>query len=100
MPGSRRYILAMTMVAGAVTAQVRLPALPVPALPLQVLPQTLDPIESRTLDRLSDLRHLEIHRLIRANRRIIDADPNGEPVVRNEVLASSPTDAAVDPARA
>jgi hypothetical protein len=48
---------------------------------------------------LSGLRHLEIGRLIRANPRVVDADPNGEPVVRNEILGLAPTDAALDRAR-
>jgi hypothetical protein len=93
------YILAMTMAATAATAQVRLPAIPLPALPVQTLPQTLDQVSSRTFDRLSELRHLEIGRLIRANPRTVDADPKGEPVVRNEILGLAPTDAALDHAR-
>jgi subtilisin family serine protease len=48
---------------------------------------------------LSELRHLEIGRLMRANPRVVDADPNGEPVVRNEILGWAPTEAAVDHAR-
>jgi hypothetical protein len=96
MPGSMHYILAMTMVATGATAQVRLPAIPLPARPLQTLPQTLDP---QSLDRLSELRHLAIGRLIRANARVVDADPNREPVVRSEVLGLAPTDAALDRAR-
>lgn len=99
MPGSMQYILAMTMVAAGATAQVRLPAIPLPALPQQTLPQTLDHVQSQSLDRLSALRHLEIGRLIRDNPRIVDADPNGEPVVRNEILGLAPTDAALDHAR-
>src|ERR1700688_687927 len=99
MPGSVRTLLAMTMAVTAATAQVRLPAVPLPALPLQTLPQTLGQTESQSLDRLSELRHLEIARLIRANPRVVDADPNGEPVVRNEVLGLAPTDAALDHAR-
>jgi hypothetical protein len=86
----------MTMAAAAATAQVRLPAVQVPALPLQSLPQTLGQSPFQSLEQLSDLRHLEISRLIRGNRRIIDSDPNGEPVIRNEVLALSPSDAALD----
>src|ERR1700736_2977448 len=82
MPGSVHTILAMTMVATGATAQVRLPAIPLPALPLQTLP------------------HLAISRLIRANPRVVDADPNGEPVVRNEILGLAPTEAALDHARA
>jgi Subtilase family len=99
MPGSLHYVLAMTMTATAAVAQVRLPAIPLPALPLQTLPQTLDQVPSQSLDRLSDLRHLEITRLIRANRQVVDTDPNGEPVIRNEILGLSPTDAALDHAR-
>ena len=99
MPGSVQYILAMTMVAAGATAQVRLPAIPLPALPPQTLPQTLDQVQSQSLDRLSSLRHLEIGRLIRGNPRIVDADPNGEPVVRSEILGLAPTDAALVHAR-
>src|SRR5882762_3646124 len=100
MPGSMHYILAMTMIATGATAQVRLPTISLPALPLQTLPQTLDQAGSQSLDRLSELRHLEIARLIRANPRVVDADPNGEPVVRHEILALAPTEAALDHARA
>jgi hypothetical protein len=99
MPGSIYSILAMILVATGATAQVRLPSIPLPALPLQTLPQTLDQAESQSRDRLSELRHLEIGRLIRANPRVVDADPNGEPVVRDEILGLAPTDAALDHAR-
>ena len=97
------YLLAMTMLAASATAQVRLPAVPLPAvplpaLPLQTLPQTLGQVP-QSLDRLSDLRHLEINRLIRVNRRVIDTDSNGEPVIRGEVLALSPSEAAMNGAR-
>ena len=99
MQGSTRYILAMTMAAAGATAQVRLPAVPLPGLPQQSLQQTLDQAQAQSLDRLSELRHLEIGRLIRANTRVVDADPNGEPVVRDEILALGPADAALDHAR-
>jgi hypothetical protein len=88
------------MIATGATAQVRLPTIPLPTLPLQTLPQTLDQAESQSLDRLSELRHLVISRLIRANPRVVDADPNGEPVVRNEILGLAPAEAALDHARA
>jgi hypothetical protein len=94
-----QYIVAMTMVAAGATAQVRLPTVPLPALTQQTLPQTLDQVQSQSLDRLSALRHLEIGRLIRGNSRVVEADPNGEPVVRNEILGLAPTDAALDHAR-
>ncbi len=99
MPRSMQYIIAMTMVATGATAQVRLPTVPLPALTQQTLPQTLDQLQSRSPDRLSTLRHLEIGRLIRGNPRVVDVDPNGEPVVRSEILALGPTDAAVDHSR-
>jgi hypothetical protein len=104
MPGSIYAILAMTLIATGAAAQVRLPSLPLPAQPLQTPPlqtlqQTLDQTEPQSLDRLTRLRHLEIGRLIRANPRFVDADPNGEPVVRNEILSLAPTDAALDHAR-
>lgn len=99
MPRRMQYFVAMTMVAAGATAQVRLPTVPLPALTQQTLPQTLDQVQSQSLDRLSALRHLEIGRLIRGNSRVVDADPNGEPVVRNEILGLAPTDAALDHAR-
>lgn len=100
MTGSMHCLLAMTMMATAATAQVRLPALPAPALPLQNVPQTLAQTPSQSLDRLTGLRHLEIRRLIRAHREVVDTDPNGEPVIRDEILALSPTGDALDRARA
>src|ERR1700688_5063350 len=96
MPGSVHCFLAMTMMATAATAQVRLPAVPLPALPLQAVPQAVDQIQSQSLDRLRDLRHLEITRLIRAHRQVVDTDPNGEPVIRDEILGLSPADAALE----
>src|SRR5258708_32397626 len=96
---SMQYIIAMTMIATGAMAQVRLPTVTLPALTQQTLPQTLDQVQSQSLDRLSSLRHLEIGRLIRGNARVVDADPNGEPVVRNEILGLAPTDAALDHAR-
>jgi subtilisin family serine protease len=87
MTGPKQCILAMTLLATSAAAQIRLPSVPLPNLPqpLQTLPQT----------GLDDLRHLEITRLIRVNRRVVDTDPNGEPVVREEILALSPTEAAL-----
>ena len=93
-------ILSMTLAAAAANAQIRLPVLPLPTLPVQTLPQTLGQIQGQTADQLSALRRLEVARLIRANRRVVDTDQNGDPIVRNEILGLSPADAAVDGARA
>ncbi|MEP6547191.1 MAG: S8 family serine peptidase [Gammaproteobacteria bacterium] len=99
MRASIHLLFTVTMVAATATAQVRLPAVQVPALPLQALPQALGQVQSQSLDRLSDLRHLEIGRLIRANRRLIESDPNGEPVIRSEILVLSPSNVALQGAR-
>jgi subtilisin family serine protease len=79
-------------------SQVRLPSLPAVGLPLQGVQQTL--AGTAALDPLNDLRQVQITRLIRANRRLIDTDPKGETVVRNEVLALLPSQSAVQNALA
>ncbi|MGH9560695.1 MAG: hypothetical protein ACRD3S_04505, partial [Terracidiphilus sp.] len=100
MRRAKRYILATTLAATAATAQIRLPAVQLPTLPVQTLPQTLNQLQSQSLGALSDVRHLANTRLIRANRQVVDTDQNGDPIVRSEILALSPADAAVDAARA
>ena len=96
-------ILAQPLVAAA---QVALPSLRLPSVPgvtglslsdertLSGLSGDLDP------RRLESLRLLYIRDLIRTHRREIEADPNGAPILRGEVLAFSPTDVALDKARA
>jgi Subtilase family len=96
----KRCILSMTLAVTGANAQIRLPAIPLPTLPVQTLPQTLSQVQAQTADQLSELRRLEVARLIRANRRVVDTDQDGDPIVRNEILGLSPADAAVDGARA
>jgi len=96
----RQFLVRMVMVtaialATAAQAQIRLPSLPLPSLPLQNLSQTLDHTDSGSLDRLSERRRLDIRQLVRANRRTVETDPNGEPIVRSEILALSVTDDAL-----
>jgi Subtilase family len=74
-------------------AQIHLPTLP--ALPLPSVPQTLNQAEPKTFDALSDSRQREIRRLIQSNRRLIEADPNGEPIVRSEILATGMSGGAI-----
>lgn len=93
-------ILVFAAVTLSARGQVRLPAVPLPTLPSQTSPlqsalQTLDPADARTLERLSGARRLAIGRLIRANGRVVEADPDGEPTVRGEILALSPAPAAI-----
>lgn len=83
-------LLGLMAVAG-VQAQIRLPALP--GLPLPAVTQTLAP--PTALSAASDLRLKQVRQLIRDNRKLIEADPNGEPIVRSEILASGVSDEAL-----
>jgi len=81
-------------------AQLRLPLAPLPTLPIQKLTQTVGQVGAGTLEQLSDVRQLLIANLIRANPRTIAADPHGNPIVRGELLAYSPSTGAIEAAQA
>ena len=92
-------------------AQVGLPQLRLPQLPgnLPELPATLplDTDKSAALlaregavARLAELRALRIRELLRRHRDVLEADPHGQPIVRGEVLALSPSEAALQAAAA
>jgi subtilisin family serine protease len=90
-------------VAPTTVAQV-LPPINVPELPVQT-PIDIDRTVNRTLDaadprRLRGLRRLRITDLLRSNRQTLEADPRGEPILRSEVVAVSPTESALTNARA
>jgi subtilisin family serine protease len=97
-----RCALALLLDTQAVEAQIRLPQLPVapPTQALRNTTQLLDQTGTRTLEQLSDLRLLEITRLARTNPTTLELDPDGQLMVRNEILALTPTDSAIDQARA
>jgi subtilisin family serine protease len=57
--------------------------------------QSLDSVESRSLAALSQVRELQIRSLVRANRKTIDVDDRGNPIVRGEVLSLSPSEPAL-----
>jgi hypothetical protein len=67
-----------------------LPGLPPVELPnvRSALPQTLEALDPRGL---ADLRLRRLTDLVRANAKVLDADAAGNPVVRGEVLATSPS---------
>lgn len=98
-------ILAQSPVA---ESQVALPNVRLPNLP-GGLPSTGLPLNGdRTLSgltndldprRLEDLRRLHVLDLIRKNPKEIEADPNGAPILRGEVVAFSPSDTALEKAR-
>lgn len=100
-----RILLLTVALIPTASAQIALPGsggslLPggLPNLGLQGLHQTLSPL-TRTLHqrlhRLVDARKLRILRLLHRYPRLIEADPKGNPIVRGEVLALSPTDSAL-----
>jgi hypothetical protein len=103
---TRALLLTILMLAPAAGAQI-LPRAPLPSLP-GGLPESLPggpglPLGAqqslRTLtydaDRLEDARRLSIHVLLRRHSDVLEADPSGDPIVRGEVLAYSPSDTAL-----
>jgi hypothetical protein len=93
--------IAMAMVvADSAQAQLRLPIVPLPTLPIQKLTQTVGQTATNSLEQLSDVRHLLTANLIRTNPRTIAADPHGNPIVRGELLAYSPSTPALAAAQA
>jgi subtilisin family serine protease len=101
----RVLLLASLMMLGpAAEAQIRVP---LPGLPIGVpaglpsglglpagLQQTLA-TPSDEVGRLEDARKALIAQLLRRHGDVLETDPSGNPIVRGEVLALSPTDAAL-----
>jgi subtilisin family serine protease len=92
--------LALTLFSPAAGAQIRLPVLPIVSRPLNALDQSLDEVESRSLAALSEVRSVQVARMIRSNPKTVDVDDHGNPVVRSEVLALSPSESALRSAAA
>lgn len=77
-----------------------LPAVgPLPGLPQLPLPVGINSALTNATERanvpLTELRQLHIRDLLHVHRAVLEADPSGEPIVRHEVLAFSPTDIAL-----
>ena len=87
--------LALTLFSPAAGAQIRLPVLPVLSRPLNAVDQSLDEVGSRSLAALSELRSVQVAHMIRSNPKTVDVDDHGNPVVRSEVLALSPSESAL-----
>jgi subtilisin family serine protease len=94
----RMLLIATCIVAQAAVAQVGIPAVRLPALPPLQVQQPLGqvPGDAGALGprELRDLRRLRIRELFRAHGALVEPDPNGAPIIRNEVLMFSPLDAA------
>lgn len=116
---SRRRLLPLVLAAsvfgGRAMAQILgggppgLPAAGLPSLPDPRLPGIDRPLDEvgRLADRTTDLasralagvRHTAAQALIREHRDLVEVDDHGEPVVRGEVIALSPTDQGLAAAR-
>jgi Subtilase family len=92
-------VFAIAVVSSAL-AQLRLPVAPLPPLPVQKLTQAVGQTGADSLEQLSDVRHALIASLIRSNPRTVARDPRGNPIVRDELLALSPSTQAIDAAQA
>jgi subtilisin family serine protease len=97
----RRITLALvsSLAVAVAHAQLGLPSVRLPLNLPQVsttLDRTLQGVDSQVdTSTLEDARALQVRTLIRRNRATLEADPNGAAIVRNEILAFSPTDADV-----
>ena len=83
------------------SAQVSVPGVPLPQLPR--LPVGTDPVTGspRTAQSaLTEVRKLRVQELLRTEREAVETDPEGQPIVRRQVGALSPTPAALERARA
>ena len=78
--------VAVAAAVGVIHAQIRLP-LSLPSVPLPPVAQSLDAAQSGRLDAASEWRHRQIARLLRENARLIETDPNGEAILRSEIIA-------------
>ncbi len=84
-------------------AQVSLPGAPLPQTPLPQLPGVTDPVAGtlRTASTaFTETRKLRVRELLRTERATVETDPQGQPILRRQVGALSPTPEALDRARA
>jgi subtilisin family serine protease len=86
---------AMLVLANPAHAQLRLPAVQVPGAPLQSVQRGIAQSDATAVDALSEARHRAVAVLIRSNPRTVGTDPHGEAVVRDEILAYSPSEAGL-----
>jgi hypothetical protein len=84
---------------GPILAPVQLPT--VPGLPTDELNRTINgTLRAADPQQLREVRRLRIRELLRTNRPGLEADPRGAPILRSEVVALSPSPAALESARA
>ncbi len=84
---------------GQILPPVQLPS--VPGLPTDELNRTVnETLRAAGPQQLREVRRLRIRQLLRINRAGLEADPRGAPILRSEVIALSPSPAALETARA
>jgi subtilisin family serine protease len=99
-----RIVGILVIAVGAATvasAQITVPGVPLPQLPR--LPVGTDPVTGtlRTAtSALTEARKLRVRELLRTERATVESDPDGQPILRRQVGALSPTPAALERARA
>src|ERR1700730_1846982 len=107
--GALTWLLLIASTAGAQVGlpSVRLPQVPgvLPNLPAPEVPLDVDKSAAALAGevdprRLRELRALRIRELLRRHRDVLEADPHGAPIVRGELLALSPSAAALQAAGA
>ncbi|HLQ11790.1 MAG TPA: S8 family serine peptidase [Steroidobacteraceae bacterium] len=99
----RTTALLLILAAGPLEAQLQLPTVPVPLPPGHVIDaatQALSGTSERLLDAITGARSAAARALIRKQRAYIEADPDGAPIVRAELLAFDPGAAALSNATA
>lgn len=110
LPAQLLLVLTLLLPAWQARAQLRLPSLNLP------IPQRIGPLDTDNLRRpgerllntreldgalkLVDLRLANVNTLLAHHRDVLEADPHGEPVLRHEILAWSPDEAALRAAAA
>ena len=96
-------VLVAAGAAASAGAQVGLPGVPLPQAPLPQLPAVKDPVAGtlRTAtSALTEARKLRVSELLRTERQTVEADPDGQPILRRQVGALSPTPEAIARAEA
>ena len=97
-----RFAWIVLVAAGAVTgasAQVGVPGLPPLPLPRVTEPVT-GTLRTAQSTALTQVRGLRIRELLRTERETVESDPDGQPILRRQIGALSPTAEALERARA
>jgi len=102
---TRIVLLALALILAAPAAQAQLGGLGVPnvgGVANDVLDRTTSTAD-RALNDVGELTEARANRareLLRRHRRDLEADPDGQPIVRSQILALAPSEAALAAARA